>query len=44
MKTFGPDDFWDKYSEDQILPRKCLLGQIPPVLSKKIMTESYVST
>lgn len=42
-KAFRPDDPRGKYSEDQILLRKPLLGWIPPVLSRNIMTERYES-
>ena len=36
--VFRLDDPWGKYSEGQILPRKSILGRIPPVLPRNIMT------
>ena len=38
MMVFRLDDPWGKYSEGQILPRKSILGRIPPVLPRNIMT------
>ena len=43
MMVFRLDDPWGKYSEDQILPRKSILGRIPPVLPRNIMTGGLYS-